>query len=90
MAYKHTLIVLGVIALPSPSWASQPQLPQQPGAPAAPPTAEYCLRVDPITGSKMETIRCETREGWALLDVDVDKEWATNGVRIITPRASNI
>jgi hypothetical protein len=38
----------------------------------------------------METIRCETRDAWAQLEVDVDKEWVTNGVRIITPRPSNI
>ena len=32
----------------------------------------------------METIRCETRADWAALDVDVDKEWAMWGVRIVT------
>jgi hypothetical protein len=90
MAHKHILIALSVTALPSSLWASQPTPPQQPGAPAAPPEARYCLRVDPITGSRMETIRCETRDAWAQLEVDVDKEWVTNGVRIITPRPSNI
>ena len=54
------------------------------GAPMAPATALYCLRVDPSVGSRMETIRCETREGWALLDVDVDAEWATWGVRVVS------
>ena len=62
-------------------------------APAAPPagdeapsgTAEtkYCLRVDPETGSRIETIQCRTRDEWAALDVDVDREWAENGVRVI-------
>jgi uncharacterized protein YjhX (UPF0386 family) len=37
----------------------------------------------PITGSRIETIRCETREEWALLEVDLDNEWAKEGVRVI-------
>ena len=57
---------------------------QQLGAPAAPPTARYCLRVDPFTGSRMETVRCETRADWAAMDVDVDTEWARWGVRVVT------
>ena len=63
--------------------SAQPASAPQMGAPAAPPTARYCLRVDPSVGSRMETIRCETREGWALLDVDVDAEWAAWGVRVL-------
>jgi hypothetical protein len=31
----------------------------------------------------METIQCRTRDEWAQLDVDVDQEWAANGVRVI-------
>lgn len=53
------------------------------GAPAGTATTRYCLRVDPITGSRMETIECRTREHWAALEVDVDQEWAENGVRVI-------
>jgi len=53
------------------------------GAPAGDPSTRYCLRVDPITGSRMETIQCRTREDWALLEVDVDQEWAENGVRVL-------
>lgn len=52
-------------------------------APPGTPTTRYCLRVDPVTGSRMETIQCRTREEWADLDVDVDQEWAANGVRVI-------
>ena len=81
MAYKLSLIALAVA---SPLWASQPAPPEQTGAPPAPPTARYCLRVDPIIGSRMETIRCETREAWAQLDVDLDAEWGTWGVRVLT------
>ena len=61
-------------------------LPVNPGAPAAPPgtpTTRYCLRVDPVIGSRIETIQCRTREDWWDLGVNVDKEWADNGVRVI-------
>lgn len=51
-------------------------------APAAPSQARYCLRVGPVTGSRMETIRCETRATWAAMEVDIDAEWATEGVRV--------
>ena len=53
------------------------------GAPAGDANTRYCLRVDPITGSRMETIQCRTREDWATLEVDVDQEWAENGVRVL-------
>jgi len=52
-------------------------------APAGSPTTRYCLRVDPLTGSRIETIECRTRDDWAALEVDVDREWAENGVRVI-------
>ena len=53
------------------------------GAPTGTPDTRYCLRVDPPTGSRIETIQCMTREEWANLDVDVDQEWAANGVRVL-------
>ena len=84
MAYKQSIFALTIVAVASPLWASQPEPAQQTGAPSAPATARYCLRVDPITGSRMETIRCETRDTWAAMEVDVDKEWATWGVRVVT------
>jgi len=54
-----------------------------PPAPAGSETTRYCLRVDPITGSRMETVQCYTRAEWAQLEVDVDKEWAANGVKTL-------
>jgi hypothetical protein len=84
MAYKQPLFALAIMAAASPLWASQPESLPRPGAPAAPPTALYCLRVDPITGTRMETIQCRTREEWAALEIDVDREWADNGVKIVT------
>jgi hypothetical protein len=63
-------------------------LPAAPGdapnvAPAGTPATRYCLRVDPITGSRIETIQCWTRDEWADQGVDVDQEWAQNGVRVL-------
>jgi hypothetical protein len=76
----HTILALTMAA------AAALPLPINPGAPAAPPggpETRYCLRVDPIIGSRIETIECRTREDWADLGVNVDREWADNGVRVI-------
>jgi len=53
------------------------------GAPTGTADTRYCLRVDPPTGSRIETIQCRTREEWASLDVNVDQEWAANGIRVL-------
>jgi hypothetical protein len=82
MAYKHAIFALSILIPATPLGAQMDQGPGE-GAPAAGPDARYCLRVDPVTGSRIETIRCETREGWAQLDVDLDKEWPTEGVKVI-------
>ena len=50
--------------------------------PEAGPDARYCLRIE-ITGSRLERILCLTRQEWVDEEVDVDKEWAENGVRVI-------
>jgi len=59
--------------------ANQPMTPAPPGT----PETRYCLRVDPLIGSRIETIQCKTRDEWAMLGIDVDQEWAENGVRTI-------
>jgi len=41
------------------------------------------MRIEAITGSRMEQVRCWTRAEWAEQDVDVDQEWAKDGVRVI-------
>ena len=77
----HAFIVvalsMSVAALPS---AGNPS---PAAAPAGTPSTKYCLRVDPIIGSRIETVQCKTREQWAELDVNVDQEWADNGVNTI-------
>ena len=71
------ILAIGLVAM-QPAADVAPQ-----AAPAAPPEAKYCLRVEPHTGSRLETIECWTREEWAAADVDVDQEWAKEGVRVI-------
>jgi hypothetical protein len=89
MAYKEMAFAFSLLTAAVPVSAAQTDPAPPTGAPAAPSDARYCLRVDPMTGSRMETIRCETREGWAMLDVDVDQEWAHNGVRVVTGMPSS-
>jgi hypothetical protein len=73
------LIALSLIFVQTPEANAMPATPAPPG------TAEtrYCLRVDPLIGSRIETIQCKTRDEWAALELDVDQEWAENGVRVI-------
>ena len=78
-AAAFSLIVVAV----SPVLAHEPERDNMTGAPAAGPDARYCLRVEPVLGTRVERIRCWTRERWAEQGVDVDKEWAKEGVRVI-------
>ena len=86
MANKLLVAALSMMVAASPISAAQPKAAAEVGAPQAPAGARFCLRVDPITGSRIEGVRCETREGWAELGVDVDQEWARWGIRIVTSR----
>ena len=81
MTHKELIVPLSLMiaaALPLPAGTSGTPL-----APAGSPDTRYCLRVDPVTGSRMETIQCWTRADWAAQGVDVDAEWAENGVRVL-------
>ena len=84
MSHRKWALTFGlVVAAASPAPAQPGDRQEIAGAPAAGPGARYCLRVEPVTGSRVERIRCWTRERWAGLGVDVDKEWAREGVRVI-------
>ncbi len=78
MALK-TALTLAFIAVTLPLSAAQAQS----MAPPAGPDARYCLRVDPVTGSNVETVQCWTRTEWFYQDVDVDREWARWGIGVI-------
>ena len=77
------LLVAWTVIVTSPVLATAPGPTPSTGAPAGGPQTLYCMHVDPVTGSLVQTIQCWTREEWADQGVDVDKEWARNGVRVI-------
>ncbi len=52
-------------------------------APNGTPDTLYCMRIEPILGSRLEEVKCWTREQWADNEVDVDEDWAEEGVAII-------
>ena len=85
--HKQLIVALSLIVAASHLSASQPGPTRESMAPPGMPSTRYCLRVEPNTGSRMETVQCRTREEWAELDVDVDLEWADNGVRLVPVRA---
>ena len=84
MANKMMVVALSMIVAASPATATNQDTDQVAGAPAAGPDAKYCMHVEPITGSRIETIECWTRQQWAEQEVDVDKDWAKEGVRVIS------
>ena len=84
MALKILITALGMIVATSPVSAAQPEPTPTTVAPAASPDARYCLRIEAVTGTRLEKVRCWTRQEWAELDVDVDKEWAREGVAVIS------
>jgi len=82
MAHRKLLLAFGLLAAASPLSAGDRGRPGTP-APAAGPNARFCMKVEPMTGSRLETVRCWTREEWAFQGVDVDKDWAKEGVAVI-------
>ena len=80
MAHGELALALIMIAATSPVSATTPG---STPAPAASPGAKYCMRVEAVTGSRIETVRCWTREEWAEQGVDVDRDWAREGVEVI-------
>jgi hypothetical protein len=82
MAHESLIATFGLIAAVSPLSAASLQPAPQP-APAAGPNAKYCMRVEAVTGSRIETVKCWTRQEWAEQGVDVDKDWAKEGVGVL-------
>jgi hypothetical protein len=89
MARRELILALGTMLIASPLAAqpdTQPIVLAATGtAPAGAPGTRYCMHVDPLTGSLVQTVQCWTREEWADQGVDVDKEWAKNGVKVEPP-----
>ena len=91
MARRELFLALGFIVAASPApLAAQPDtqpivLAATGAAPTAPAAARYWMKVDAITGRQIENVQCWTRDQWADQGVDVDKEWAKNGVKVVPP-----
>lgn len=82
MAHKELAIALGMILISAPVSATKPETAPTATVPEAGPGARYCLRVEPVTGSLIQTVKCKTREEWVALGVDLDEEWAKEGVGV--------
>ena len=81
MSHKNLAVAFSLILIPSPVFA-QADSARAEAAPVAGPQARYCMRIEPVTGSRVELVRCWTRQQWADQGVDVDKDWAKEGVSV--------
>lgn len=52
-------------------------------APSGSETTRYCMRVEAVTGSRIEKVECWTRAEWSEQGVDLDRDWPREGVRVI-------
>ena len=82
MALKLLVVALGMIAAVAPASATRHE-PAPVAVPEAGPGARYCLRIEAVTGTRLERVLCLTREEWVEQEVDLDTEWAKEGVRVI-------
>jgi len=89
MARKLLVAAFGVIVAATPLAASPGPSVAGP-APTGGPDSRYCLRVEAVTGTRLETVQCWTRAEWAEMGVDVDEDWAEEGVRVIEPRRASL
>ncbi len=82
MAQGYWVVALGAMIAAAPLSAGTAPVSAGPD-PSDSPDARYCLRIEPHTGSLVETVRCWTRAEWVDQGVDIDKEWAKEGVTVI-------
>jgi hypothetical protein len=82
MAHK-LIIVLGLIAVASPVSATSQNPTPTTDVPAGTAETRYCMHIEAITGSRIEKLKCWTREEWAEQGVDLDQDWPKEGVRTI-------
>ena len=85
MAHRRLVLALGLIAATAPLPAASRMAPMPGTMPAPAGTADtlYCMRIEAATGSRIEPVRCWTRDEWILQGVDVDRDWAEEGVRTV-------
>ena len=82
MAFREMVIAIGVVAAASPVAAGTYQADPALRAPPGTPDTLYCMRVE-FTGTRVERVKCWTRQEWADNEVDVDEDWAQEGVAVI-------
>ena len=82
MVHRALLVALSFVAA-SPVLASQPDPSRLRVVPAGTPQTRYCMRIEAVTGTRIETVECWTRQEWADQGVDVDKDWPKEGVAVI-------
>lgn len=90
MAFRTGAAVLAIAApaVLAAAWPAPAAVrgPERPGpSPAHAPDTRYCLRVEALTGTRIEKVECWTRRQWAEQEVDVDSEWAKEGVAVLEP-----
>ena len=83
MAPRELAVALGMLVAAFPASAAREEPPPATAAPAGTPETRYCMRIEAVTGTRLEEIKCWTRAEWAEQDVDVDKDWEKEGVRTI-------
>ena len=88
MALKQLVIALSMIAGASPASAAiqdsaSPGPGPTVGAPAGSDHTLYCMHIEAVTGTRLERVKCWTRAQWAENGVDIDKDWAKEGVSTI-------
>ena len=83
MAHKEIVLALGMIVAATPASGNIQDPAPTTGAPVGTAETRYCMRIEAITGSRIEELKCWTREEWAEQGVDVDVDWAKEGVRTI-------
>lgn len=76
--YSILALATGLLASASAYAAEKPM-----SAPPGTQSTRYCMRVEAITGSRMEPVACWTRAQWEDQGVDIDRDWAKEGVRTI-------
>lgn len=83
MVHRKLALALVLIAAVMPVSAASADEGRSASAPAGTTETRYCMRVEAFTGSHIERVKCWTREKWTRQGVDVDRDWAKEGVRTI-------
>ena len=75
MGYEKLVLALTLMAA-APATAAYVEAPQ------GSEKTRYCMRIA-LPGHIVQPVRCWTRAEWADQGVDVDREWAKEGIRVI-------